>query len=173
MIKYLEGNLFDFIDDHNPVMIAHVCNDQGAWGAGFVVPLGQKYPIAELSYRDWYSAYCTNKVVQDFLDNVIYEDDDFALGKIQVVQAKPHIYICNMVAQKLGGKRPLFYNKLCQCMDSLAGVMEQCIAPSLTNLICPQFGSGLAGGDWNVIEQLIYDCWVRVGIGVTVVRYKK
>jgi len=35
-------------------------------------------------------------------------------------------------------------------------------------IICPAFGSGLAGGSWAFIEQLIHDCWIRLGIPVSV-----
>jgi hypothetical protein len=35
-------------------------------------------------------------------------------------------------------------------------------------IICPMFGSGLAGGDWNFVEKLIEDCWLRRDIPVTV-----
>ncbi len=169
MIKYVEGNLFDFIDDHNPVVIAHVCNNQGAWGAGFVVPLGQKYPVAELAYRDWYNWTDRKNRYISLLPEIVYENEACDLGFIQIVQAKPHIHVVNMVAQTLGGQRPLHYNYLCSCMDLLADWM---IDWKHSHIICPQFGSGLAGGDWNVIEQLIIDCWIRAGLNVTVVRYK-
>ena len=30
-----------------PGVIAHICNDLGQWGKGFVLPLGKRYPDAE------------------------------------------------------------------------------------------------------------------------------
>ncbi len=170
MIKYITGNLFDFIDDHNPVMIAHICNDQGAWGAGFVVPLAQKYPIAEMAYRDWYKGTYTEDFVPQPLDEEVYFSSDWCdLGEIQIIQAKPHVHICNMIAQKLGGQRPLIYNSLVKCMDELASWMD---SYSMSHIMCPQFGSGLAGGSWIIISELINDCWIRAGLNVTVVKYK-
>jgi hypothetical protein len=35
-------------------------------------------------------------------------------------------------------------------------------------IICPKFGSGLAGGKWDFIEELIIDCWCKQSIDVTV-----
>jgi O-acetyl-ADP-ribose deacetylase (regulator of RNase III) len=170
MIKYVDGNLFDFIDDHNPVVIAHVCNDQGAWGAGFVLPLAAKYPVTKKAYINWYNAtYKPDAPMCSFSEEIYWTSDWCDLGEVQVLRCEPHVFVCNMIAQKLGGDRPLYYNHLCRCMDGLADWMPQF---HLSHIICPQFGSGLAGGDWNIIEELINDCWVRVGIGVTVVRYK-
>ena len=38
-----------------PGIIAHVCDDIGQWGKGFVLPLGKRYPDAEKQYRKWYA----------------------------------------------------------------------------------------------------------------------
>lgn len=32
-------------------LIVHCCNTLGAWGAGFVVPLGRRYPLAKEGYK--------------------------------------------------------------------------------------------------------------------------
>ena len=169
MIKYVDGNLFDFIDDHNPIMIAHVCNNQGAAGAGFVLPLAAKYPTAIAMYYNWYKRHMHLRH-DDVYCRKFYEQA-FGLGSIQIVAVDNHVYVANMVAQILGGKRPLYYNHLVHCMDTIAEqALEVKDFPS--NIICPQFGAGLAGGNWDFIEELINDCWVRVGLEVTVVRYK-
>ena len=54
MLSYVEGDLFDFLNADHHVMIAHVCNDKGAWGSGFVVPLAKKYPTTRQEYINWY-----------------------------------------------------------------------------------------------------------------------
>jgi len=36
---------------------------------------------------------------------------------------------------------------------------------------CPQFGSGLAGGNWEFITELIEDIWVENGLAITVYEY--
>lgn len=172
MLNYVEGNLFDLLNADHHVMIAHVCNNKGAWGVGFVVPLAAKYPITRQEYLNWYNASYTNIPVQDMDKEVVYEEKTMMLGTIQVIRVDPLVSVCNMVAQTLGCKRPLYYNHLCTCMDELVNIMQRKYKPSLSHIICPQFGAGLAGGDWNIIEQLIIDCWVRCDINVTVVKYK-
>ena len=51
-IKYVIGDATQPELIQNKInMICHCCNTIGAWGAGFVVSLGNKYPIAKLKYQ--------------------------------------------------------------------------------------------------------------------------
>jgi O-acetyl-ADP-ribose deacetylase (regulator of RNase III) len=54
-----------------PKVIAHVCNDRGGWGKGFVLALSRRWPEPEAAYRRWYREHARN---------------DFALGAVQLVQ---------------------------------------------------------------------------------------
>ena len=51
-------------------IIAHVCNDDGGWGNGFVVAVSRRWREPEAAYRSWYRERATN---------------DFALGAVQLV----------------------------------------------------------------------------------------
>lgn len=164
-INYVKGDLFGPIKaDSEPgaIVLPHVCNDRGAWGAGFVVPLGRTFPSAKQNYLAWHGNCLTKSGM-----NITGE---FGLGETQFVNVDDKIFVANMVAQTLGGARPLFYNHLCRCMDSVAKfVMERSDAREHpARIICPAFGSGLAGGNWVLIEQLIQDCWLRLDISVSV-----
>ncbi|MEX3101111.1 MULTISPECIES: Appr-1-p processing protein [unclassified Streptomyces] len=35
-------------------VIAHVCNDSGGWGKGFVLSLSRRWPQPEAAYRAWH-----------------------------------------------------------------------------------------------------------------------
>jgi hypothetical protein len=162
-IKYIEGDMFGPIladTDHGPIILPHVCNDRGAWGAGFVVPLGRNFPQARQSYLAWED----NKLRQDLKFPV------FGLGETQFVNIDDKIFVANMVAQTLGGVRPLFYNHLARCMDAVANFVKERndAREHAARIVCPAFGSGLAGGNWLFIEQLIHDSWIKQGIQVTV-----
>ena len=149
-IKYQVGDLFESIDSYKEkIIIAHVCNNKGAWGSGFVIPLGKKYPLAKSEY----------------LENFEW----FDLGETQIVEVDyPTVFVANMFAQTLGGKRPLFYNALAKCIDE---VREEAEIRNAT-IIAPMFGAGLAGGNWSFIEELIEDCWLRNNIPVTIFKLK-
>jgi len=145
MIKYIEGDLFAAIKQKKDafIVLPHVCNDQGKWGAGFVLPLRKHYPEAEVNY---------------------FQMQSMTLGKVSSVVVEDNVLICNMVAQTLGGKRPLFYNHLATCLNIVADrvVFIQKHQKLPVEIHAPAFGSGLAGGDWNVIRPLIEDAWCRV-----------
>jgi len=149
MIKYVEGDLFEHIEGKN-VVIPHVCNDQGGWGSGFVVPLGQKFPFAQDSYLSWANGEYTG-------DPVMYANHDrFELGNTQFVDFGD-VVVANMVAQhefkSKDNPQPLKYGSLVHCMDQVrAFIVDE-------EIHAPQFGSGLAGGDWDVIEGLIEEIW--------------
>ena len=47
--------MFDLLPKTKAItIIAHVCNDVGGWGSGFVVPLGKTWPQTENRYRSWH-----------------------------------------------------------------------------------------------------------------------
>lgn len=136
-INYIEGDLFEAIKDKTcRVVLPHICNVEGAFGAGFVVPLSKHFPEARASYFQ-----CNPK----------------QLGDVDFVWIKEkNILICNMIAQTLGGKRPIYYNHLAVCLNK---VVDNLTADC--EIHAPAFGSGLAGGSYDIIEPLIYDAWIR------------
>ncbi len=142
--KFVEGDLFAALDRNKKILLPHVCNNVGAFGAGFVVPLGRAFPVVRNEYLAGYS--------------------NFSLGDTQFVKVDENLTVCNMIAQTLGGMRPLFYNKLVSCMEEVA----QRAVDTDAEIVCPAFGGGLAGGYFKFIEQLIEDCWCKRSIPVTV-----
>lgn len=91
-----------------------------------------------------------------------------ALGTTNFIQVN-NVWVANMCAQTLGGQRPLYYNSLVECMAEVLYYLEEDLEDfSAVELHCPKFGSGLAGGNWDFIQELILDCWVKEGLNVTV-----
>lgn len=171
-ITYTEGDLFAAVDafaekSETPgtIVIPHVNNSIGAWGAGFVIPLGRKYKSAEVAYRKWFA----NSALPDTVH--LPGGKDFGLGKSQIFKVTTvnltDIAVANMVAQHGISRsgRPLRYNALAACMDQVAQVAKTFRG---STIFCPMFGSGLAGGRWDFIEELIKDCWLNKGMDVRV-----
>jgi hypothetical protein len=147
LIQYVEGDLFQFVAScPNKVLIPHVCNDVGAWGAGFVIPLGRTYPLAREEYLQMSTV------------------DGYQLGHTGFVKVAPNVTVANMIAQGMGGQRPLRYNALSKCLDTVGDYADQYDM----GIVAPMFGSGLAGGNWLFIEEMINDAWIDRGIKVTV-----
>ncbi|MCJ1677831.1 macro domain-containing protein [Streptomyces sp. APSN-46.1] len=136
-----------------PKIIAHVCNDIGGWGKGFVLAVSKRWPGPEARYRAWHRARSGN---------------DFGLGAVQLVQVAPDVWVANMVGQR--GTRtgssgpPIRYEALERCLAALADHAVELGA----SVHMPRIGCGLAGGKWSRIEPLITDALCARDVDVTV-----
>lgn len=147
-IVYRKGDLFEGIKSFkNKIVIPHVVNIRNKMGSGFVIPLAKHFPEAKASYH----SFCAR-----------FDEPADLFGRVDLAECSETIKVANMFAQDLGGNRPLQYNYLSQCMEFVAHRTYF----SEATIVAPKFGAGLAGGNWNFIHDLIYDCWIRRGIPV-------
>ncbi|MEV0090743.1 macro domain-containing protein [Streptomyces sp. NPDC050738] len=134
-------------------VIAHVCNDQGGWGKGFVLALSRRWPEPEAAYRRWHRERAGN---------------DFGLGAVQYVEVGPYTWVANMVGQhgmRTGSKGvPVRYEAIGTALGAVAGRAAELGA----SVHMPRIGCGLAGGKWSRVEPLIAERLVARGIPVTV-----
>jgi O-acetyl-ADP-ribose deacetylase (regulator of RNase III) len=134
-------------------IVAHVCNDAGKWGKGFVLAVTARWPEAERAYRQWY---------RDRADN------DFGLGAVQFVAVERWLRVANMVGQHgiRGGTRtkPIRYEAVARCLETVAAKAVEVRA----SVHMPRIGCGLAGGKWERIEPLIVKALCEQEVSVTV-----
>lgn len=150
MITYLKGDATKPLDLNKGgnMIIAHVCNNVGAWGAGFVLALSKRWADPEKFYRMY--------------------GKDYALGQVQFVQVEPNITVANMIAQNnvisvTGIDNPsIDYVAL---KSSLQSVYEKALLMN-ASVHMPKIGSGLAGGDWDVIEEIINKVFTDIEVYV-------
>ena len=142
-----------------PEIIAHIVNDVGGWGAGFVLALSRRWREPEAAYRTWHR----NGIHPDVYGLL----KTFGLGQVQLVAVGPDLWVANMVAQKGYGPRgtaphkttdesagpPIRYDFLAQCLQRVG----QLAVRGGTTVHMPRIGTGLAGGKWERIEPLIRD----------------
>jgi O-acetyl-ADP-ribose deacetylase (regulator of RNase III) len=151
-IQYIKGDATQPQAKGNRI-IAHVCNDLGGWGKGFVLAISKRWPGPEAAYRAWHKDRSKN---------------DFGLGAIQLVQVEPYIWVANMIAQrgmKTGSNGPpIHYEAVRACLKELALEAEGLEA----SVHMPRIGCGLAGGRWEKIEPIVLDELVSQGFEVTV-----
>jgi O-acetyl-ADP-ribose deacetylase (regulator of RNase III) len=141
-------------------IIPHVCNNIGAWGAGFVMALSKKWVEPEASYRKLYAD----------------QGKKLILGTVQFVPVKTNgdswneIIIANMIAQsgikscQVRGEDlpPIRYDALFKCLKEVAAFAKL----KQATIHAPRFGAGLSGGDWDVIEALIASAWSDLQVTV-------
>ncbi|MFF2510956.1 macro domain-containing protein [Streptomyces sp. NPDC058086] len=134
-------------------LIAHVCNDIGGWGKGFVLALSRRWPEPEAAYRAWHRDRAHN---------------DFGLGAAQFVQVEKLVWVANLIGQRgirTGSKGvPVRYEAIDTALAHLATKAAELDA----SVHMPRIGCGLAGGNWSRVEPLIMRRLVERGVAVTV-----
>jgi O-acetyl-ADP-ribose deacetylase (regulator of RNase III) len=150
-ITYTDGDATCPVGDGIKV-IAHICNDIGKWGKGFVLAITAKFgPVASHEYVDWVMS------------------GQAALGKVQFLEVSAGTYVANMVAQhdiySRGGVPPIRYAALAGC---LAHVADFAAKHDECSIHMPRIGAGLAGGSWPKIAAIIDRELVQRGLSVTV-----
>lgn len=134
-------------------LIAHVCNDTGGWGKGFVLAVSARWPEPEAAYRRWHRERATN---------------GFALGAVQFVEVGPWLWVANMIGQhgiRRGSKGvPVRY----EAIDAALSAVADRAAGLGASVHMPRIGCGLAGGSWHRVEPMIEERLVRRGTSVTV-----
>jgi len=162
-IMYLKGSATQPIGD-GPKIIVHICNDIGAWGAGFVLAVSRDHPVAETAYRSWYQG--EPKWTEAL--------GEIKLGKVQFVKTAPDITVANMVAQRgigwKNGNPPIRYSELISCLYQVSS--SEAVRQG-ASVHMPRIGCGLAGGTWDKVEKLIQWTLIDAGIPVFVYDYEK
>ncbi len=140
-INYIKGDATRPQIEGNKI-IAHVCNDIGRWGKGFVVALSNRSPEPEQAFHRWFAER---------------QNNDYALGAVQFVQIERDLWVANMIGQhKIAGKGnqgvpPVRYEAIGRALAQVGEKANELQA----SVHMPRIGCGLAGGKWELIEPLI------------------
>jgi len=137
-INYIKGDATQPIGEGNKIIV-HVCNDIGGWGKGFVLAISRKWKLPEKEYRKWYRL-----------------ENNLLLGEVQYVKVEEHIWIANLIGQhkirtNKEGIPPIRYEAI---KKGLSNVFEKSKELEAT-VHMPRIGCGLAGGKWEIVEQII------------------
>ncbi len=155
-INYAVGDATHPAGD-GPKLIAHVCNDRGAWGAGFSGAITRRWRRPEQEYRDWYTASLSRP------GSVLA----FALGNTWFTPVWDGIWVASMVAQHgtrgPDNPKPIRYDALASCLEQVGKFAEPGFSVHM-----PRIGCGLAGGTWERVEPLIEASLADRGVEVTV-----
>ena len=162
MIHYVKGNATE-PQLLGRKVIAHIVNDRGKWGKGFVMAVSEKWPVAREAYLAW-----ARGREPEFMAPVT--QDPFSLGGNQNVMVDEELVICSMCAQRginsfgQAKKDRVDYTALEVCCVRLAASAKQFGA----TVHMPRIGTGLAGGNWDRIEDILNRTLAGAGLGVTV-----
>lgn len=145
------------------VFVPHVCNNIDLFGAGFAAQVAEKYPSVKQDYHLLGKYFLKNNLGYSQILKV-YEDNKF----------KHKLFFVNMIAQNgiksVNNHRPLNYLALVKSMNMLSqyivGKTGFGNKTEKVEIHCPRFGSGLAGGNWQFVSDLIDDIWGHFNVVV-------
>ena len=131
-IKYIKGDLLEAREE----ILLHSCNSLGVMGAGVAKLIREKWPKAYQDYRDSYDSY------------------GLPLGSIVSSKQSDGKIILNAITQDTIGKTGVHVSYWAVA-NVLYQLDQRLIVRNGATVAMPMIGSGLAGGEWSVIEAII------------------
>ncbi len=133
--------------------IVHIVTDEAVtWGGGgFAAAVRRAWPHAQNEFREW----------------VTQRRENLSLGRVHFSSESDGIRVASIVAQHGYGpsQRPrIRYGALRQGLIEVAQVAKE----THSSVHMPRIGTGLAGGSWDVVEELVIDTLGQEGLRVTV-----
>jgi hypothetical protein len=168
-ICYTANNLFTSINDRliienkgYNIIVPHVCNNVNGFGAGFAYHVQNNFPIVKENFH-----LLGKKASLGYTQFVVAKENKKTGGKI---------IFANMIAQNgtisKANHRPLNYASLVKCMIDTKTFISSIKSENDNDveIHAPKFGSGLAGGNWNFIENLIEDIWFNINSYIYIIK---
>lgn len=151
MLQYLFGSALE-PRGNEPKIIVHLTNDKaGSWGGGgFSNRIGAKWPSVHDAYRTW-----------------VATRRPLTLGDVHFSDASNAITIASVVAQRgygVASTTRLRYQALHTGLLAVGAEAKKRHAA----IHMPRIGTGLAGGTWEIVEEVIREALCDHGVRVTV-----
>lgn len=157
-VGLFKEDLFEIMKKHvaggYPMIVMHGCNMQGRMGSGFAKLVHEYVPYVYTQYHEALTP-----------DN--YEDMP-KLGDIVVAQSKGILFINALTQDNYGydSKRYMNYGALAKaCMETNKylknnpEILKQFTTSVGCYLYMPKIGCGLGGGDWNIVKEILEQCF--------------
>lgn len=134
-ITYKNGNVVDALINGEIDALLHVCNNKGVMGSGIALQIKNRVPDAWHNYD----------LLPKFLGG-------WTCGKVRHTDNT----VYNLVAQDGYGRgiRHLNYGALSSCLHDMAELFNE-TTPSFTIGLPYKMGADRAGGDWEIVLELI------------------
>lgn len=171
-INFVNGDATNMNYNGTKILV-HVCNDIGAWGAGFVLAISKKWKEPEKEYKKWHKEkfFNDNEILkgQRIKEDNSSSENSFKLGNVQFVKVENDIWVGNMIGQRdirrgIAGIPPVRYPAIRMCLERVANFAT--INNATVHM--PKIGCGLAGGQWNIVEEIINETLISNNINTFV-----
>jgi O-acetyl-ADP-ribose deacetylase (regulator of RNase III) len=149
-IRYIIGDATEPHGAGNKI-IAQVVNDRTPnWGRGFGLSIVKKWPKVQREFQIWAES-----------------GSNLRLGNSHLSRVSENLSIFQMIAQKGYGaseQQRLRYKALSECLKVLSMTAKE----NSATVHMPKIGTGYAGGNWDIISELIDETLVKQGVDVTI-----
>jgi O-acetyl-ADP-ribose deacetylase (regulator of RNase III) len=143
-IEYRPDGILDATERY----IIHGCNAQGAMGSGVAKVLMDRYPNVRELYL---GAHARAK-----------KNNEKFLGTLHYCPNTPH-HVINAITQEFYGRDGALYVSYEAVLDAFEKLNEEAVRadrpnelyPAMDAVAMPLIGCGLAGGDWNIVREII------------------
>jgi O-acetyl-ADP-ribose deacetylase (regulator of RNase III) len=150
-IRHIHGNILEPVGA-GAKLVCQLVNDKATkWGGGVARKFARKYPEAEIHYTSSFLSLSPSE----------------RLGRVLFADLGEETELASIVAQE-GFGPSLFPRLRYSALQSGLREVATKAAASGASIHMPRIGTGAAGGDWGVIEEIIEDEMVRAGLSVTV-----
>lgn len=142
-IHYHVGSALEPVE--KPAIIAHICNDIGGWGSGFVIAINNKWTAPMAAY---------------------ISKSHFTLGQVDIIPVEDGICVANIIGQHglIGPKNtsPVRYDAITTGLRFIANICRH----SHTSLHIPRIGCARGGGTWDRIVQCLRESCQGIDVHV-------
>jgi O-acetyl-ADP-ribose deacetylase (regulator of RNase III) len=134
-VKFKKVNAVSALIDGEVDVLIHVCNNKGVMGSGIALEIKNRIPDAFVAYKQIPCDLGTCTFGWNF------ENTETTYG-----------FVCNMVAQDGYGQgvRHINYGALAQCLSKVKALDN-----SLRIGLPYKMGADRAGGDWNIVLEMV------------------
>jgi O-acetyl-ADP-ribose deacetylase (regulator of RNase III) len=151
-IKYIRGDATAPRGSDSKLLLQIVNDGAITWGGGgFALAVKRRWPSAQ---KEFTSIVTSNK-------------RSLRLGNVVICEIGEGLTLVSIVAQHGYGPSPfprIRYGALKDSLDQVAQLARERGA----SVHMPRLGTGLAGGSWPVVEEIVNDTLIQFGISVTV-----
>lgn len=150
-IHYVRGNATKLRGEGLKI-VAQIVNDKTPrWGAGFALAVRRKWPFVQRQFEDWASE----------------GNNNLTLGNVHAAEVDENTTLVSLICQHGYGPSPtprIRYGALKTCLEQLGRIANQTGAA----IHLPRIGTGQAGGNWEIVEELVDETLCRRGCEVYV-----
>ena len=151
IIRYVHGNILEPKNGGDRIICQMVNDKAMKWGGGVARQVASKFPDAEAHYSK----------------EILQVPRSERLGRVVFSHLNPKLQIASIVAQQ-GFGRSLFPRIRYSALERGLEQVAQRAIESNASVHMPRIGTGVAGGEWDTVQEMIDEVMVRAGLTVTV-----